>query len=526
MNELKALVILELRSLFGINKALHIKDKKAKNNCILLSCVWALLIVMALSYVSGQVAALCYLGLSALVPAFLVYISTLIIIAVGIFKAGKELFGREGLDIILSMPVPTRAVVLSRFALMYVENLLITLVIMLPGAVTYGVICRPSAAFYVLMPICTIFVPLVPMSVNAFVGVLLEGISARMKNKSLVQTALMLALVVGTLALSFNAEGLEDLTPEYISQLVEKISESLGSFYPLAVWLGNAVLKLDILSLALFALVSVFTAVLCITLCILLFKRIVYALSDISAKHDYKLESLESRGAFKALYLRELKRYFSSSIYASNTLAGPIMACIASVALIFADTDALLGAAAVDININRFAPFLLSAMLCMMSPTFSSVSIEGKQFWAVKSLPISPKDLFDAKIALSLSLTAPSCLVSAVCLSIALRPSLTELLAFLFVPVVMMLYSAVMGLCVNIKFHRFDWENEAEVVKQGTSAMIGTFSAFLTSLVCAGVLLLVPDRFAFFAQVLLCLILLFITRAMYAANNKVKLEDL
>ncbi len=63
-----------------------------------------------------------------------------------------------------------------------------------------------------------------------------------------------------------------------------------------------------------------------------------------------------------------------------------------------------------------------------LTTSCTSISMEGKQFWVIKSLPIPTKALLDSKITLNLGLMLPFYLISLAAIAIAVKPGLLELL--------------------------------------------------------------------------------------------------
>lgn len=523
MNELRTLLALELRSLFGINKALHTRDKKAKSRYMGLCVAWAMLIVMVFVYVGGLVYGLCILGLSQIVPAYLTVLSSLLILAFGLFTAGNRIFGAKGYDLLASLPVRSHSIVISRFLTLYFEDLLFTLVILLPGLTVYGICCQPELGFYLTALVGAVLIPVIPLVISVLLGTLILAVSSRMKSKSLVQSLLTVALVVGIMLGSFGMDSMEDsFTPEMFTQLAQTLARLFEKLYPPAMWLNNALCEGSIGHLLLFAGVSVPVAALAVYLVAKSYHTVSRRLGSFSAKHDYKIGAMESRGVLKALYFRELKRYFSSSIYVTNTITGPILGALMAIALCVTGMDAL----QLGIDIPSVLPFAFSAVFTMMTTTSVSISMEGKQFWVVKSLPISTKTLLDSKILLNLSLMLPFYLVALVAMVIAVQPSALELVWLAVIPAVIMLFAVVFGITVNLKSHSFDWEKEETVVKQSASALLGGFAGFLLSAALGIGAFLLPSQYADPAKALACLVLLGITLLLYRKNNRAALNAL
>lgn len=122
--------------------------------------------------------------------------------------------------------------------------------------------------------------------------------------------------------------------------------------------------------------------------------------------------------------------------------------------------------------VDRALPVLLGAIPVMMPLTASSLSMEGKNWWMMQTLPVSRRDLIWSKVNLQLIVALPFYLVSEAVLIVALRPGLAEAVCLLAMPAVYILFGARAGIAVNEKFPVFDWESEVRVVKQGASVFL------------------------------------------------------
>ncbi len=525
MNELGCLLSLELRALYGINRFRHTRDQKEKNRYRLLIAAMVILLGTAFFYVGGLVYGLCSLGLGRIVPSYLVVIASGLVVAFGIFTAGSRIFGQKGYELLASMPIKPKTLVLSRFLSLYVEDLVLALVVMVPGVAVYGLCLGPGLGFYLAAAVGTLFLPGIPLVAAVLVGTLVTAISARMKNKSLVQSALMVLLVVGILVGSFSLEGLaEGFDPEAFSQLAKTISQAIGRLYPPALWLGGAMAGEGVWGIGLFVLASLAAVALTAWLVAGNFHRILWGLQRQNARHDYQIGAMASRGLGKALYIRELRRYFASSIYVTNTIVGPVLGATMAVALAVTGLEPI--QAALPVDVAGLLPFGVGAVFCVMTTTCTSISMEGGEIWIVKSLPIPAKAWLDSKLLLNLSLMLPFYLVALVAMIVATGPNVLQLLWQVAVPVTLMLFSAVFGITVDLKFHHFDWEKEEAVVKQSLSAGLGGFGGFLVSLLLASLVLAVPAAWADAVKGGLCLLTLGVTAILYKNNSRVLLRRL
>lgn len=527
MKQISNLVKLQLKNLYGINVIRHTTDKKVKKRKLALAVVYAVLAVMICFYMGAAAYGYIALGLAEMVPAYLVMVSSLLILFFAIFKAGNVIFQRESYDILCSLPVSQAAIVVSRFVRMYVEYLLLVCGIMLPGMLVYGVMIKPGISFYLIGLMVTLFVPLIPITIATFLGALITAIASRMKHKNLVSVVLSLLLFGGIMLGTSQMKMIEDdFSVEMLQSISDVVLTLIKSIYPPAIWMGNAMLEGNFVTCLLCVVGGVLVFLVAMAIISMNFHGICRGLYSTSAKHNYQMESLKKESILSALYKRELKRYFSSSIYVTNTIIGPIMAVIFAAAVLGIGVDQIQQELGIPLNIKGVIPFLLAGIFSIMTTTCTSISMEGKEWWIVKSLPVKTKDLLDSKILLNLSLFLPFYLVAEVLLTIALKPDLIELLWQLVVPVIMILFSCIFGITVNLKMPVFDWENEVVIVKQSASAMIGGLGGLVIILICMVPVLLVPEAYEDLLKAVVCIAAICVTGLLYKKNNAVNLQEL
>lgn len=526
IRQIKTLTKLELCNLFNWNAYRFCKDKQARKKANLLLVVYGILIFMLLFYMGGLSYGLIYLRMAEVVPAYLITIASLLIFFFGIFKAGSILFKQNGYDILCSLPVSRSAIVVSRFLRMYVENLALAAVVLVPGFAVYAWMLHPNASFYFTGFMGMLFVPLAPIAGAAFIGALVTGISSRMKHKSLVASGLCLLVVLGIMLGSSKLSSLEgNISTDMLKELSTTVSTLLKQLYPPAVWLGDAILGGNFLSCLANGMLFLILFLSVIALVSMNFHSICRMLYSTSAKHNYQMETLQKESVMLALCKRELKRYFSSSVYVTNTIIGPIMGTVFAGALLFVDMDAFTKTLPIAMDLRAAIPFVLAGIFSMMTTTATSISMEGKNWWIVRTLPLSTKDILDAKILMNLVLVLPFYLLSEVLMCVALKPGILEFLWLLFIPAIIIVFSCVYGITINLLFPVLNWESEVSVVKQSASSLIGGMGGFLFALVCAVPVMLLPSVYSDIVALLICVMLAVLTIVLYRRNNRAKLPE-
>ena len=126
IRQIKYLSELQLKNLYGLNVFKHTKDKKVKQRTIGLGFAMLLVVLMMVAYIGMAAYGYIMIGMAEVLPAYLIMLSSLVILFFTVFKAGSVIFQRNAYDILCSLPVSQTAIVVSRFIRMYVENLLLT----------------------------------------------------------------------------------------------------------------------------------------------------------------------------------------------------------------------------------------------------------------------------------------------------------------------------------------------------------------------------------------------------------------
>lgn len=534
LKQLVALIKLQMLNLYGINVYRNTKDPKEKRKKFWMGIAYAVVAIMMMFYVGGMSYGYVYLGLADILPAYLIMLTSLIILMFSIFKAGDIIFQKNFYDMLASLPLKNSAIVISRFVRLYVENILLAFGVMLPAMLVFGLLVKPAWSFYVIGLIVAVFIPLLPITISVFVGALIVAISSRSKHKNLVSVFLSIALVIGIMVGSMGLSTMtEEVDIQALQNLLNVILNMIGSIYPPAIWLGNAMLTGDF-----------FLCMACVFCGLVVFSLVVWIVSanytwisegvhSTTAKHNYKMEELASTHMLGALYQREFRRYFASSVYVTNTIVSPIMGMLFAIAMVFVTPDQLASMApefyaetGVMLEMRNMFPLALAMTFSMMPITAVSISMEGKQWWIVKTLPIRAKELLDSKLLMNLTITGPFCIIASILVIIGQKASTMEAIWIFFVPFVTMLFSFVFGQFVNLKLAVFDWENEVTIVKQSASAFVGGIVPFFVLMPATMGVMALPTQYMNICMFVYCLVITVVTLVLYRKNTKVDLLNL
>jgi len=185
----------------------------------------------------------------------------------------------------------------------------------------------------------------------------------------------------------------------------------------------------------------------------------------------------------KSLLKNEANRYFNSPALMINTLLGPL-AIIAFTIWAIVDKGNTIFQFASMFGFSENVIFLIYGLVFAICSVFTyssavSISIEGKQLWIIRSMPIPASTILTAKALFNILLIIPIILVANIVLYFVLNISFLYLLIMLIIPSLMTILISYAGVLLNLFFPKFEFENENALIKQSTSAVIVFFVGIL-----------------------------------------------
>ncbi|MBQ4410047.1 MAG: hypothetical protein II831_04915, partial [Firmicutes bacterium] len=207
------------------------------------------------------------------------------------------------------------------------------------------------------------------------------------------------------------------------------------------------------------------------------YRNINSALKSHAASKNYRMTAQKKRNAVNAIAFKEFKRLTGSTAYMTNAAAGEVMAALLGILTLIIGFERIVRIviqdAPVDVAMLRPAiPFLIYFFIGMVATTVCSPSLEGKNYWIVQSLPLEKKTLYQGKMLFNMYLTVPFMAFATLCMCISAKVPAAETALYLLEGFVLCAFSTTWGCVCGVRHMRLDWENEIEVVKQGTGVAI------------------------------------------------------
>ncbi|MEH7458360.1 permease [Bacillus sp. JJ1127] len=473
-----ALLKIRLITQLGLNTFKYEKDKKKKQNKILISVSIALVAALLILYCGSAAYGLIKLGIGEVIPVYAFVISSVLVLVFTMFKANGEIFAFKDYDFVMSLPIRVDTIIASRFLYLYVLNTVFSMIIMLPMGVVYCIYEKPSASFYLMWIITLFTVSLIPTTIAAVFGACITAIASKFRYANRITTILSFIVIIIFGYFMFK-QGNTKYSFTDLEGIGATVSEGLTKVYPLATIFQKAIVDANIGAFILFVGISVIWYYLFVKILALKYKQINTGISTYHMRSDYKINRMKKETVLIALYKKELKRFFSSTVYVINIGMGVVIAVIFSLAVVVVGPSQLIGYPGVETILQKIAPFAISAMISMTCTTCVSLSLEGKNVWIIKSLPLTPKMIYDSKILMNLSLSIPASIISAILMIIGLKPDIWTSILIIITPITYSFFSAVWGIFINNRFAYYDWVSETQVVKQSVGSALGMLGGMI-----------------------------------------------
>jgi len=397
-----------------------------------------------------------------------------------LFRANGYLFRYKDFEILQPLPIKTRTVLFAKATVMMIMNYAGLCIFIAPIAFSYFYFNGFAIVTFLLFVVAFLLIPLLPMIVFSFISLLIARITARFRKSNILTIILLFVVFMGIMALSLSINYGGDLNP--LMSIRELVDQIKGVYLPMA-WFMDAIHNHDLLSLLFLALVNVVPFYLfLIVVQKLTTKTNQMGLSVVTRKNTKAVKS-QSRPLFETLVIKEFRKFINVPSYAVNAGFGPVFLFLAGVlGLIFKNKlPGLFGyieASGIGINAQIVVLVFVAFCLSTVYTTAITLSLEGKNFWIIKSAPIKPSLIMNAKLVFNLFLGLPFAFFALILLSVGLSFPLLDFFVLVLFSAAFALLTSVIGSIINLHFPKFDFINDIEVVKQSIGAMIGVLSGF------------------------------------------------
>ena len=458
------------------------KQMRSKGNIALMFALFFLLLFGVLGGTFTFVAIGISLGLSAAGMGWL-YFSLMSGIAItlgtigGVFSTYSGLYLPKDNDLLLSMPIPVRLIIISRLVNVYLLGVMYSGAVMLPTLIVWWIIAGATVQNVICGIVLFLIVTMIVLMLSCVLGWIVAKASLKLKNKSFVTVLISVLFIAGYYFVYFKAQN-------WIRELVANaavyganIKESAYILY-----LFGRIGEGD------WAATGIFVAATALLLALVMFllSRGFLKLATTSGtgmkKVQYREKTAKQKSVFRAVLMKEFARFTSSPNYMLNCGMGILLLPALGIFLLIKGAEMVKMFEVLLPNVPDFGGLLICAVLMMLSTmndmAAPSVSLEGRSIWLLQSLPVDAKTVLRAKASMQLILTGLPMLFAVICGAAITDASVVNKLLICVVPLLFVLFMALFGLFLGVRNPNLEWTSEIVPIKQSGSVVIALFGGW------------------------------------------------
>lgn len=387
-----------------------------------------------------------------------------------VFSTYSTLYLSKDNEMLFSLPLSASDIIFSRLIAVLVIISIYTLLVWIPGQIIYFFVFGFQVNVLLTSILSGILILLMVMILTCLLGMLVAKVSVRLKNKSFVTVIISLAFMALYYLFYFNANTLLTNVGKDILANTQQITTYAFPVYAFgAGCTGNWILECG-------------TALVVLLLALLVWKALKSsffslassskAVSSVSKKvKKEKVTSLK-----QALFYREWKHFTSNATYMLNTGLGCILLPFTAIFFVWKTNEALslmnLGTLVSTTTICALFVLGICIIAGMNDITAPSISLEGKNMWQIRSLPVDTWEVLKAKIQLHVVVTGVPALIAVICGLWFVHFDFVMSIFMIVLPFIYILFTAMFGLVLNLCMPNFTWSNETTPIKQAVNVLI------------------------------------------------------
>ena len=463
--------------------------------------------------------------------SFLPLMSVMILLF-SIFGIISTFFLSSDMETLLALPFKPKEIIIAKFINSLTSVYLIEIMMFLPILIGIGLGASLNILYYFNIILVTIFLPMVPLAIFGILLTSLMRYTALNRIKDKIQYIIMLFAIVVAVAIEIGSSSMGEGSMDDMANLIVNQSNALSyvMFFtlPASIALGTNNILLSIGCMLIFIIMSIGFVILFGLIGEKIYIKGVLGKPQLKIKNkkEEKVELKEEKktSIFKELVKNEWRTINRSPIFNMNlVLPVFLMPIILGVSMIagFSEVDEV-GTLTEFIksfkeiidfgvgNVLVFAVAILSFFTSMSMSSSTAISRDGRNAYFNKIIPVEPMTIINAKVVLGIILGFVPCLLITI---ILLALGLMNVLDFILINIPLFLFIVVtnyIGIYIDLRRPKLEWENETVAVKQNTNTMIYMFLDWaLTMIIVAfGVILIFIRIPAFVASLILSLIFL------------------
>ncbi len=451
------------------------KERKPVKTAVALLVLGVLAIVALYTYQAYTMFdGLGKLGLNDLVLFHGILISLSVMLIVGVMRVSANQKHNDA-DLLMSLPIKKIDIVFSKLLNYYFFDLFFSVLMLLPYVVLYQIFASFNAWVLIRGLLCVITLPLFSVGVSCVLDWIIKRLFNRLACGNLLKSLFAVFIFIVVMALMMLK------TLFYGSVTIDSMQDYFADRFFTKAFL-DFILHFNLSSIA----IVLSTILVPFVLGVILYYNDWGKSFSKFASSKMTLKFGDDKGETKSLLRKEIGTYSTTVGWIVNSIIGPVLMLVIGVMVACFGLGQFKSAWGIDLDKNVLAGLMavvFCGMVAMSIISCCSLSLEGKQFWLLKSSPVNEKTLLTVKALLQIVVVEPFVLISSVLLAVKLKFDFAQFLIVFGLPTMLNLICSFGGVLLNLFFPSFDWEDETKVVKQSLSTLLTMVGGMILTVV-------------------------------------------
>ncbi|MEG2194623.1 MAG: hypothetical protein RRY11_07430 [Terrisporobacter sp.] len=470
MNKFISLLKYSLINSYGLNKI-----KTASKNDKIKSIITIIASVAGIIFIILMFNKLAMMMININLPIYYILLLTFMISAIGIlyfsiYRAPSTIFAVKDYDLLASLPIKEKNIVLVKLADLIITNYIFLVSITIPSLIIYYKYVSFSFTSLITNTLGFIALPFIPMSIGVFVGYIVYIIASKFRRKDTMLTIINLTLYLTFISIVYTVEKWGG----YFIDNFDGTTKVLECIYLPFKYFSNAIGMRSISDIIIYLLSSIVIFLVFILIIKNKFYKLNATFNVYTRGNAVSINNSTKQSVLIALLKSEFLRYISKSTVVFNTIAGPSL----YVLLI-----CLFGFGFFDLYENFIVVLTIGGILIfsLLPITATTISLEGKSFYILKTLPIKPKEIIKSKLLLNLIVNLPFVIIGAILMMVFKLGSFGDIIISVITIIFSVLFITCLSMIINMKFYNLKWSSEGAVINKSPSVVINIICVIITT---------------------------------------------
>ncbi len=427
------------------------------------------------------------LGMGEVFLGVTLLLSMIIVFFMGMFYLIGALFFAKDTEFLAALPIPQGTVFAAKFVQVLLGEIGTCALFLIPSFIVYGTAVQVGVDYWARAAIALFFAPCIPLALSGILALLLMRWNALWRRRELLTIIGSVLLVVMTMAgqMLLTSRMPENMTQEAILALISNGSSFLNriaSAFPPSGWAAEGLAQ-GKGKFLLFVLVSLAALAVVVLLSSRIYYRGALAQTDtMASKRSVSLKGkhMRQRNPMASLFFKEWRIVLRTPVYALNGLIVIILGPLMMLMPILAGGTSGDFSELMNLLNSQVDPWLIALVLTALfmaistiNPAVStSVSREGKTFYFLKILPISPWKQILSKFFFGQSISILTMLLMGAFALVMLHLSPWIVLLAVALSAIASISVISFSMIPDIVRPKLVWNSETEAIKQNINSML------------------------------------------------------